>query len=160
MATEWWRERLFSVTFQWPFNDHSVDWMAGTFHWLFSQFILCLPEPKAQVSLSYQNLSIVHRRCCCNLSHFHLLQNHSANFHQTLHKASLDKGDSSLFKWRALPFSKGRWLWKSENTLRNFKIFFSRTTEPISTKLGTNHPWVKGIQVRSKEGPPLFSKGR
>ena len=27
------------------------------------------------------------------------------------------------------------------------KIIFSRTTEPISTKLGTKHPWVKGIQV-------------
>ena len=26
-------------------------------------------------------------------------------------------------------------------------IFFFRTTEPISTKLGTKHPWVKGIQT-------------
>ena len=26
-------------------------------------------------------------------------------------------------------------------------IFFSRTTEPISTKLGTKHPWLKGIQT-------------
>ena len=33
---------------------------------------------------------------------------------------------------------------------RNLKIF-SRTTEPISTKLGTKHPWVKGIQVSSNE---------
>ena len=29
-------------------------------------------------------------------------------------------------------------------------IFFSRTTGPISTKLGTKHPWVKGIQVFCK----------
>jgi hypothetical protein len=29
---------------------------------------------------------------------------------------------------------------------------FSRTTEPILTRLGTNHPWRKGIQVCSKEG--------
>jgi hypothetical protein len=31
----------------------------------------------------------------------------------------------------------------------NFYIldFFSRTTGPIFTRLGTNHPWVKGIQV-------------
>ena len=44
-----------------------------------------------------------------NFSHFHLLlQNHWANFNQTWHKASLGKGDSSLFKWRAPPFSKGR----------------------------------------------------
>jgi hypothetical protein len=25
------------------------------------------------------------------------------------------------------------------------KIFFSRTSRPISIKLGTNHPWVKEI---------------
>jgi hypothetical protein len=31
----------------------------------------------------------------------------------------------------------------------NFYIFdfFSRTTGPISTRRGTNHPWVEGIQV-------------
>jgi hypothetical protein len=27
----------------------------------------------------------------------------------------------------------------------NLKIFFSRTTGPNLTKIGTNHPWVKGI---------------
>jgi hypothetical protein len=32
----------------------------------------------------------------------------------------------------------------------------SRTTGPISTRLGTNHPWEEGIQVCSNEGkPPL-----
>jgi hypothetical protein len=36
----------------------------------------------------------------------------------------------------------------------NFYIFdfFSRTTGPILTKLITNHPWGKGIQVCSNEG--------
>ena len=29
----------------------------------------------------------------------------------------------------------------------------SRTTGPISTKLGTKYSWVKGIQVCSNEGP-------
>ena len=29
--------------------------------------------------------------------------------------------------------------------------FFSRTTGPISTKLGTKHPWVNGIQFCSKK---------
>ena len=44
-----------------------------------------------------------------NFSHFQLLlQNHWANFNQTWHKASEGKGDSSLFKWRATPNSKGR----------------------------------------------------
>ena len=42
-----------------------------------------------------------------NISHFHLLQNHRANFNQTWHKASLGDGDSSLFKWRATPFPRG-----------------------------------------------------
>ena len=39
---------------------------------------------------------------------------------------------------------------------QNFKIFFSRTTGPISTKLGTKHLWVKRIQVCLKEGPTLW----
>jgi hypothetical protein len=34
----------------------------------------------------------------------------------------------------------------------HLKIFFSRTTGPILTRLRTNHPWVKGIQVCSYEG--------
>ena len=45
--------------------------------------------------------------------------------------------------------------------LQNFHIFifFSRTTGPISTKLGTKHPRVKGIQVCSNEGPHPFPRG-
>ena len=39
------------------------------------------------------------------------------------------------------------------------KIFFSRTTEPISTKLGTKYPLVKGIQVCSNEWPRPFPRG-
>ena len=35
-------------------------------------------------------------------------------------------------------------------------IFFSRTTEPISAKLGTKHSCMKGIQVCSKEELHLF----
>ena len=36
MATEWWRVRWFSVAFQSPFSDHSVNWMADIFQWPFS----------------------------------------------------------------------------------------------------------------------------
>jgi hypothetical protein len=36
---------------------------------------------------------------------------------------------------------------------------FSRTTWPISTKLGTNHPWWKGIQVCSNERYFLSPRG-
>jgi hypothetical protein len=41
----------------------------------------------------------------------------------------------------------------------HLKIYFSRTTRPILTRLGTNHPWVKGIQVCSKEGDSLSPRG-
>ena len=44
-----------------------------------------------------------------NFSHFHLLlQNQWANFNQTWHKAFISGGNSSLCKWRATSFSKGR----------------------------------------------------
>jgi hypothetical protein len=33
------------------------------------------------------------------------------------------------------------------------KIFFSRTSRPISMKLDTNHAWVKGILNCSNKGP-------
>jgi hypothetical protein len=36
------------------------------------------------------------------------------------------------------------------------KIFFSRTSRPISIKLGTNHPYVKGIQNCPNQGPGPF----
>ena len=36
------------------------------------------------------------------------------------------------------------------------KMFISRTTGPISIKLGTKHPWGKLIQVCSNEGQPLL----
>jgi hypothetical protein len=43
----------------------------------------------------------------------------------------------------------------------NFYIFdfFSRTVGPILTRLGTNHPWVKGIQVCSMEGDSTSPRG-
>jgi hypothetical protein len=34
----------------------------------------------------------------------------------------------------------------------HLKIFFSRTTGPILTNLGTNHLWRKRIQMYVKEG--------
>jgi hypothetical protein len=41
----------------------------------------------------------------------------------------------------------------------NLKIFFSRTTGAILTRLGTNHPWVKGIQVSLNKGDSPSSWG-
>ena len=62
-------------------------------------FILLISstELKAQVSFSDQSLSVV-ILVVINFSHFHLLQNRWANINQTWHRASLGKGDSSLFK--------------------------------------------------------------
>jgi hypothetical protein len=37
--------------------------------------------------------------------------------------------------------------------------FFSRTTGPILTRLGTNYPWGTGIQVCSKEGDSPSPRG-
>jgi hypothetical protein len=39
------------------------------------------------------------------------------------------------------------------------EIFFSRTSRPISIKLGTNHPWVKGILNCSNKGPVSLERG-
>ena len=42
---------------------------------------------------------------------------------------------------------------------QTLKIFFLRTTGPISTKLGTKHSWVMGIQVCSNGRPRPFPRG-
>jgi hypothetical protein len=39
------------------------------------------------------------------------------------------------------------------------KKMFSRTSRPISIKLGTNHPWKKGIQNSTNKGPGLLQRG-
>ena len=38
------------------------------------------------------------------------------------------------------------------------KIFYSRITEPISSKHGTKHSWMKGIQIYSKDKPSPSSR--
>ena len=86
-------------------------------------------------------------------SYFHiLLQHHWANFKVT-HKTSLGEGDSGLFNLRATPFSKGYNYEILKILGQNFKIFFSKTTGPISTKFNTKHPWVTGIIVCLNEKP-------
>ena len=37
-----------------------------------------------------------------------------------------------------------------------WKIVFSKTTEPISTIIGTKHPWVKGFKFVQMKGSALF----
>jgi hypothetical protein len=43
--------------------------------------------------------------------------------------------------------------------LGHLKIFLYRTTSPSLTRLGTNHPWGKGIHVCSNEGDSPFPRG-
>ena len=123
------------------FNIHSTEKTTGVAFlsfWHISYCIISSPTPKVQVNflieicpLSFVVVVVV----VVNFSHFHLLlQNHWTNFNQTWPKASLVEGNSSLLKWRDMSFPRGydnKWTKK----LRNFKIFFSRTTGPISTKL-------------------------
>jgi hypothetical protein len=35
--------------------------------------------------------------------------------------------------------------WGLGGATKNWKKIFSRTSRPISIKIGTNHPWVQGI---------------
>jgi hypothetical protein len=39
------------------------------------------------------------------------------------------------------------------------KIFFSGSSRPISIKLGTNYPSVKGIQNYTNQGPGSLQRG-
>ena len=64
-----------------------------------------------------------------------------------------------MFKLRASSFFQGEIITKYWKSLTNLKIVFSRTTGLISTKFSTKHPWVKGIQVCSNEGPHPFPRG-
>jgi hypothetical protein len=41
----------------------------------------------------------------------------------------------------------------------HLKIFFSRFTGPVLTRLGTNHPWRERIQLSLKEGDSSSPRG-
>jgi hypothetical protein len=70
----------------------------------------------------------------------------------------LSEGDSSLFNTGSGPLQSG-------DNDKNVKMgwgylkIFSRTTQPILTRLGTDHSWIKGIQDCSKEGDSLSPRG-
>ena len=109
-----WQVFVDSLVFRWPLRPVDLFFIFIAVSVLFSS-----PELKAQVSFSDRRSSVV---CLSvppsvcpsvclsvNFSYFRLLlQNHWANFNQTWHKASLGREDSSLFKWRVPPVSKGR----------------------------------------------------
>ena len=59
----------------------------------------------------------------------------------------------------ARPFQRGDDMETVGKKLQILKIFFFRATGAISNKLGTNHPWVKGIQISSIKEPRLYQRG-
>ena len=86
-----------------------------------------------------------------------LLQNHFANFKQTWQKSSLSKGESSLFNWRAPPFSK-----KDKNEI--VKIHWQILKSSSSGTLGQFHTnlsqiilwrWFKFVKMKD----PAFFQG-
>jgi hypothetical protein len=73
-------------------------------------------------------------------------------------KAFLYNVDSSLFK----PWSSGVRRGHSREThiyMFILKKMFSRTSRPISFKLGTNHPWVKEILDYTNKGSGPLQRG-
>ena len=74
-------------------------------------------------------------------------------------KYSWVKGIQVCSNERPHPFPRGDNYKIVKIHWQNLKIFFSRTNGPISTKLGTKSPWVKGIQVCANERPCPFRRG-
>ena len=64
-----------------------------------------------------------------------------------IHVCSND-GPHSFPRWENHEIAKLHWL--------NLKTFFSKTTRAISTKRGTKHHWVVGIQIFQMKGHILF----
>ena len=60
------------------------------------------------------------------------------------------KEDSSLFKWKVMPFLRCLF-WDNNDIKRKyldeiFKFVFSWTTGPFLTQLGTRYPWLRGFK--------------
>ena len=120
-------------------------------------------ELEARVSFADHNLFIVHRRCRCPCRMFHIL----IIFSRTTGPFSTKLGTKHPWVKRSqvcsneglYPFSRGDNYITNERKYWNLTLSFSRTTRPVSTKLGLKHPWVKGIQVSSNEGPCPLPRG-
>ena len=117
------------------------------------------------MSFSDQNLSGVRRRCCCR-------RRRCCKLFTFLSSSPEPTKLASILRWRKFKFvqikvhtlfqgeSLGelRELRNSETHWRNLKVFSSRIAGPISSKFGTKHAWVVGIQIRSTEDPRSFSR--
>ena len=112
-------------------------------------FFISSPDLKAQVSFS-ERLSIVHMSV--NFPHFHLFSTEPLGQFSTKlsTRHSLMVGIQIYSNEGPCPFPRGDNYEIVKIHWQNFKIS-SRTTWPISTRLGTKHSWVMEIQVCSNE---------
>ena len=129
--------------------------------WYFwKTFLFSSPELKAQVSfsdcLSFVCLSV---SLSVNFSNFRFFSRSIGPISTKLGtKHPWVEGIQVCSNEVPYPFPTGdnseniKWYWKYLKT-------FSRTTGSISTKHGTKHPWVEGIQVCSNKGPRPSQRG-
>ena len=85
----------------------------------------------------------------------------SWNFSEDLVLALLVRLTSSLKFCIADNIFHSDIMWRGEIIKINWQLLkiFCRNTGPVSTKIGTKHPWVKGIQVCSNEQRPRPYQG-
>ena len=103
------------------------------------------------VLLTSVYLSVVHRLTDKCLSVCKLFTFSSPGPISTWHKTSLVVGIQFFFRWIVRPIPRRDHNKIAKIHRRNFKTFFSTTTGPISNKIGSKYPWVKGVQVCSNE---------
>ena len=85
-----------------------------------------------------------------------LLQNHQANFNQTLHRASIGEGIQVCSNEGFSPFPRGDNNEIAKIHWQIYKIFFSRTTGPISTNLPQSIIGCRGFKSIQMKGFTLF----
>ena len=128
--------------------------------WIYLWLFLSSPQLKALVSFSDQNFSVVHHRrrchrCCCHKV-FSSSPLPCGQFQPN--KSIFNEGYASFLNEGPLLFR--RWdNYEIEKIHRqNSKIIICRTSGQISTKLSTNHPWLKGSTLFQMEIITKFQK--
>ena len=123
--------------------------------------IVSSPELKAQVSFSDHLSSVVCPSVC--LLTFHIFDFFSRTTGPILTKLSPKHsrvmGIQVCSNEGRHPFLRGDNKEIAKIYWRTLKIFFLRTTRPISTKFGTEHPWDGKLCLFKWRAMP-FSKGR
>ena len=122
-------------------NNLNTNSKSHTCSYNVTQYFLLVrsPKPKAQVSFSDRNLSVV-------IVAVAVLD--WTNFKQTRHEIFFGDEYSSLFK--------AKWRKKFIDILKSSS---KPLHGPVSTKLGTKHPWVIGIQGFQMKDHAFFQRG-